>query len=73
MPKKFTRLIKYNTGKPPVTGVYAIRTETPVPGLLEDLFLLWDNDLKRWYHCGSDQGYRKEVKYWIGPLQRKLG
>jgi hypothetical protein len=65
-------LIEYNQHQEPEeVGVYACRIPGTVPGLLEDLFLLWSQN--QWWFYGSDQRYRGEVIGWVGPLQRRMG
>lgn len=74
--------VSYATGKPVEVGIYACRV--PMVGndgqfivrnckrnpeyLLEDVFLQWDGE--RWYYCASTERFRREVKFFIGPLQR---
>jgi hypothetical protein len=61
--------VAYQTGKPTFVGVYACRVPT-MSGLFEDIFLMWhDNE---WSYLGSDQRYRDEVPYFLGPLQRRM-
>ena len=65
------RTLTYNVEAPPqVTGVYACRVESGRPELYEDAILLWDANAQRWFYLFSDQGCRKYVAGWIGPLQR---
>lgn len=63
-------MLEYQKGTPTERGVYAVRVKSEYPGIWEDKFLTWYND--EWSYCGSDQFYRGEVDYFIGPLQRKM-
>jgi len=64
-------MIEYNTGTPGEVGVYACRVRDPyTPVLWTDMFLMWMD--KRWWYLRSDQQFRGEVEYFIGPLQRKM-
>lgn len=70
-------MIRYFSGAPVETGTYAARVkmkldfQSNVP-LFEDLFLFYDAQTKRWSYPLSDQYYRDEVDFWLGPLQRKM-
>lgn len=65
--------IKYQQGRPPDTGVYAVRAEDvrqPGSGFLQDYILMWF--LGKWWYLGSDAQFRGTVAGWIGPLPRKI-
>lgn len=63
--------MKYNTGTPTKTGVYACVVDDsrdPNGLLTTDKFLIYYNG---WSYPGSDQKFRGTVYGWIGPLPRK--
>jgi hypothetical protein len=64
-------LLKYSTGTPEERGVYACRVLSDrLPNFYEDKFLIWIDN--QWGYPGSDQNYRGDVPFWLGPLQRKM-
>lgn len=65
-------IVEYDQGKPRYRGVYACRI--PAEGFREkflDKFLFWSGN--EWSYLGSDQLFRDNVPYWIGPLRRIMG
>lgn len=66
-------IVKYQTGTPEQTGVYACRAEDPACLQLQtDKFMLWRND--RWHHPGTGIQFPHYAKVlgWIGPLSRMV-
>ena len=62
-------MIEYDEGTPAEIGVYACRVPmVKMPSLCEDIFLMWDGTV--WAYLGSDQSYRGEVPFFVGPLRR---
>lgn len=62
-------MVEYSSGTPTENGVYACRLpEGGTSALWRDTFLLWYGG--QWHYLRSDQQFRGEVPYWIGPLQR---
>jgi len=63
-------LIKYRTGTPVFTGVYACRVRVGSTGTT-DAFIVWNNG--QWVANNMDFGpFMGTVLGWLGPLQRRI-
>ncbi len=60
----------YRSGEPTRFGVYLCRVGTQHAAIYDDLFLSWSE--RGWFYCFSDQPYRSDVPWFIGPLQRRM-
>lgn len=69
--------VSYDSGDPDSFGIYVVRVPMDVmqPAgsrlLLEDRFLFWDQEERRWFYPGSHCRYRGQVLGFIGPLSRE--
>jgi len=63
-------MLRYDSGTPRESGVYACRIKEEGYAHWKDFFLFYDSH--NWYYLASDQKYRGDVPYFLGPLQRRM-